>query len=177
MLHPSSLACLLCLPVFCWEYVNKLRLQYEGAPKYLGKSVTYAKIWNKEETKMFRCICSIWGSSMDASGCTDEWQWFWCACTVVSPLENQSRWSWCHFMTSQRSLMLLREGTINKEHNWTLGLLSGSSGTKYSGLLTSHRPSTSAVLVPLMEKSIPRMECVTCLCICMYPDLSGELSG
>ena len=30
--------------------------------------------------------------------------------------------------------------------------------------------------VPLMEKSIIRMECVTCLSICIYPDLSGEPS-
>ena len=40
----------------------------------------------------------------------------------------------------------------------------------------SHRPSTLAVSVPIMEKSISRMECVTCLSICMYPDLSGEPS-
>ena len=72
--------------------------------------------------------------------------------------------------------MLLREGTIKGEHNQTLGLLSGSSDTKCSGLLTSHRPSTLAVSVPLVEKSITRMDCVICLSICMYPDLSGELS-
>ena len=72
--------------------------------------------------------------------------------------------------------MLLGEGTIKGEHNQTSGLSSGSSGTKCLGLLTSHRPSTLAVLVPLMEKSIPRMDCVTCLSICMYPDLSGEPS-
>ena len=58
--------------------------------------------------------------------------------------------------------MLLREGAIKGDHNQTSGLSSGSSGTKHLGLLTSHRPSTLAVLVPLMEKSIPRMECVTC---------------
>ena len=72
--------------------------------------------------------------------------------------------------------MLLRQETIKGEHNQTLGLSSGSSGTKHLGLLISHRPSTLAVLVPLMEKSITRMDCVTCLSICMYPDLSGELS-
>ena len=72
--------------------------------------------------------------------------------------------------------MLLREGTIKGEDNETLRLLSGSSGTKHLGLLTSHRPSTLAVSVPLMEKNISRMECVTCLSICMYPDLSGEPS-
>ena len=72
--------------------------------------------------------------------------------------------------------MLLREGTIKGEHNQTSGLLSGFSGTKCLGLLMSHRPSTLAVSVPIMEKSISRMECVTCLSICMYPDLSGEPS-
>ena len=55
------------------------------------------------------------------------------------------------------------------------GLSSGSSDTKHSGLLTSHRPSTLAISVPLMEQSITRMDCVICLFICMYPDLSGEL--
>ena len=72
--------------------------------------------------------------------------------------------------------MLLREGTIKEEHNQTSGLSSGSSGTKHLGLLTSHKPSTLAVSVPLVEKSITRMDCVTCFFICMYPDLSGEPS-
>ena len=58
--------------------------------------------------------------------------------------------------------MLLREGTIKGEHYQTSGLSSGYSGTKCSGLLTSHRPSTSAVSVPLVEKSITRMDGVTC---------------
>ena len=39
-----------------------------------------------------------------------------------------------------------------------LGLSSGYSGTKHSGLLASHRPSTLAVSVPLEEKSIIRMD-------------------
>ena len=72
--------------------------------------------------------------------------------------------------------MLLREGTIKGEHHKNSGLSSGSSGTKHLGLLTSHIPSTLAVSVPLMEKSITRMDCVICLSICMYPDLSGKLS-
>ena len=72
--------------------------------------------------------------------------------------------------------MLLREGTIKGEHNQTLGPSSGSSDAKCFGLFTSHRPSTLATLVPLMEQSITRMDCVICLSICMYPDLSGELS-
>ena len=128
----------------------------------------------KEEAKRFGYICSIWGSSMDASGCADRQQWFWCTCTVVFPLEDQSRWSWHNFMMSWRSLMLLREGTIKGEHNWISGLSSGFSGTKHLGLLTGYWPSTSTASVTLMEKSIIRMECVTCLSICMYPNLSGE---
>ena len=132
--------------------------------------------WVKEEMKRFGCIGSIWGSGMYARRCADEWQQFWCACAVVFPLENQSRLLWCHFMMSWGSLLLLREGTIKGEHNQTLGLSSGYSGTKHLGLLTSHWPSTLAVLMPLVEKSISRMECVTCLSICMYPDLSGEPS-
>ena len=47
--------------------------------------------------------------------------------------------------------------------------------TYVTGILTSHRPSTLAISVPLMEQSITRMDCVICLSICMYPDLSWEL--
>ena len=71
--------------------------------------------------------------------------------------------------------MLLREGTIKGEHNQTLGLSSGFSDTERSGLLTSHRPSTLAISVPLVEQSITRMDCVICLSICMYPVFSGEV--
>ena len=131
--------------------------------------------WVKEKTERFECIYSIWGSSMDAGRCTDKWWCFQCTCTVVFLLEDQSRQLWHHEMTSQGSLVLLREGTIKGEHNQTLGLSSGSSDTENLGPLTSHRPSTLAILVPLMEHSITRMDCVICLSICMYPDLPGEL--
>ena len=46
----------------------------------------------------------------------------------------------------------IREETIKGEHDQALGLsllLSGCSGTTNLGLLASHRPSTSAVSVPL----------------------------
>ena len=78
-------------------------------------------------------------------------------------------------MTSQESLMLFWEGTIKGEHTGTSGLSSGFSDTECLGLLTSHRPSTLATSVPLMEWSITRMNCVFHLSICMYPDLFGEL--
>ena len=71
--------------------------------------------------------------------------------------------------------MLLREGTIKGEHNHTSGLSSGFSDTKHLGLLTSNGPSTLAISMSLVEQSITRMDCVICLSICMYPDLSGEL--
>ena len=71
--------------------------------------------------------------------------------------------------------MLFWEGTIKGEHTRTFGLSSGSSDTECLVLLTSHRPSTPAISVPLMEESINRMICVFYLSICMYPDLSGEL--
>ena len=71
--------------------------------------------------------------------------------------------------------MLFWEGTIKEEHTQTSGLSSGSSDTQHLGLLTSHRHSTLAILVPLMEQSITRMNCVFHLSICMYPDHFGEL--
>ena len=57
--------------------------------------------WVKEKMKRFRCIHSIWGSSEDAGRCADKCLWFWYACTMVFPLEDQSRQSWHHFMMSQ----------------------------------------------------------------------------
>ena len=71
--------------------------------------------------------------------------------------------------------MLFWEGTIKGEHTGTSGLSSGSSDTECLGLLTSHRSSTPAISVLLVEQSIPRMNCVFYLSICMYQDLSGEL--
>ena len=78
-------------------------------------------------------------------------------------------------MMSQGSLILFWEGTIKGEHTQALGLSSESSDTEHLGLLTSHRPSTPANLVPLMEQTITRMNCVFHLSICMYPYLFGEL--
>ena len=47
--------------------------------------------WERdEEVQGFH---SIWGSSMDTGGCTDELWQFQCACTVVFQLEDQSRQS------------------------------------------------------------------------------------
>ena len=132
--------------------------------------VSQAQNQVKEKTERFGCIYSIQGSRVDASRCADEWWCFWCACTVVFSLEDQCRQLQHHEMMSQGSFMLLREGTIRGEHIWTLGLLSGSSDTEHLGLLTSHRPSTSAISVPLVEQSITRMDCVICqVGQCLHP--------
>ena len=71
--------------------------------------------------------------------------------------------------------MLFWEETIKGEHTQTSRLLSGYSDTECLGLLTSHRPSTLAISVSLMEHSITRMNCVFYLSMCLYPDLFGEL--
>ena len=60
------------------------------------------------------------------------------------------------------------------EHTQTSGMSSGFSDTEWLGLLTSHRPYTLAISVPLMQQSITRMNCVFHLSICMYPDLLGN---
>ena len=49
------------------------------------------------------------------------------------------------------------------------------SDTEWLGLLVSHRPSTLAILVPLVEQTITRKKCVLYLSMCMYPDLFGKL--
>ena len=134
----------------------------------------------EEKTKSFQCIYSDWGF----------WHWcqqifpcppghelwhFLCTCTAVFPPEDQSRWLWCHEMTSQWSLMLFWEGTIKGEHIQTSGLSSGFSDTEQLGSLTSHRPSTLAIPVPLVQQSITRRNRVLYLSICMYPDFLGNL--
>ena len=67
-----NLVCLLYLPVFCWKCVNKLRLQCEGAWKYLGESVTGMGIWVKEKTERFGNIYSNWGFQ---HGCWQMCRW------------------------------------------------------------------------------------------------------
>ena len=41
--------------------------------------------------KGFGAFCNICSSGVDASRCADECCGFWCACTVVFLLEDQSR--------------------------------------------------------------------------------------
>ena len=166
---PSLFPCYTCL-CFVVGVVNKLRLQYKGALKYLGESVTGMKFRLRKRQRGLDIAIITRDSGIYA----DKLGHFLCTCAVVFPPEDQSRWSWHHEMMSQWSLMLFWEGTIKGEHTWTSGLSSGFSGTEWLGPLTSHRPSTLAILVPLMGQSITRKNCVFYLSICMYPDLFGN---
>ena len=89
MLHLSSLfVCYICL---CFvECVNKLRLQYEGALKYLGESVTGMEFGLRKRQRGSDAFIVIGDSSLDAGRCADKLQYFWCACTVVLPLEDEA---------------------------------------------------------------------------------------
>ena len=145
-LHPSSLfICYACL-CFVVGVVNKLRLWYEGTPKYLGKSVTGMKFGLRIGRRGLGASIVTRDSGIDAGRCADKlWHFLW-TCAVVFPLEDQSRWSWCHEMMSQWSLMLFWEGTIKGEHTQTSGLSSGVSDTEWLGLLTSQRTLYSSYL-------------------------------
>ena len=91
MLHPLALfTCYTCL-CFVVEVVNKLRLWYEGAPKYLGESVTGMKFGLRKRWRGSDASIVTRDSGIDAGRCADELQCFLCACAVVFPLEDQSR--------------------------------------------------------------------------------------
>ena len=113
------------------------------------------------------------GASGDAGRYANEIWHLLCTCTVVFLLEDQSRQSWCHEMMSQWPCIILG-GKYKRRAHTNLGAVSWVSGTEQLGLLISHRPSTQAILVSLMEQSITRLNCVPCLSICMYPDLFGN---
>ena len=55
------LVCLLCLPVFCWECVNKFKTPVWGHTETPGGECHRHRTWVKEKTKRFGCIYSNWG--------------------------------------------------------------------------------------------------------------------
>ena len=174
MLHPPSLfTCYTCM-CFAVGVVNKLRLQYEGTLKYLGESVTGMKYGLRKRWWGSDVAMVTGDSGSDASKCTDELWHLLCSRTVVFPLEDQSRWLWHLEMTSQWSLMLFFRGKYKRRAHTNLGAVVWVSGTEWLGLLISHRPSTLAISMSLMELSIARMNCVPCLSICMHTDLFGN---
>ena len=90
-LRPSPLfTCYTCL-CFVVRAVNKLRLQYEGALKYLGESVTGTKFRLRERQRGLDASIVTGDSGIDTGRCADELQCFLCTCTVVFPLEDQNR--------------------------------------------------------------------------------------
>ena len=80
---------------FCYMY-NLLGVMenhgsmFGGGASAMGISVTGTKIGlgqRQRGSKLLQCL----GSSMDAGRYADKPWWFQCACTVVFPLEDQSR--------------------------------------------------------------------------------------
>ena len=82
----------------------------------------------------------------------------------------------CDVMKCHQSDLLCYFGEKYKRRAHTnFGAVVWVSCTEWLGLLISHRPSTPAISVPLIEQSITRKICMFYLSICMYPDLFGEL--
>ena len=101
MLHPLSLfTCYTCLCCVV-GVVSKLRLQYEGAPKYQGESVTGMEFGLRKRWRGSDASIVTGDSGIDASRCTDELWHILCTCAVVFPPEDQSRQSLHHELTSQ----------------------------------------------------------------------------
>ena len=106
--------------VCVFENINKLNSGTRAHQNTWGRvSQAWKRYYERDEEVWHSC--SIWGSGMDAGVCTDKHWQFQCKCAVVFPPENQSRWSWHHYVMSWGSLVLLREGTIKGEHDQALG--------------------------------------------------------
>ena len=83
MWHPPSLfTCHTCL-FFVVAVVNKLRLQYEGTPKYLGESVTGTKFGLRKRQRGLDMTIVTGDSGSDAGRCADKLWHFLNTCTVV----------------------------------------------------------------------------------------------
>ena len=66
-------------------------------------------------------------------------------------------------------------GKYIRRANLSFGAVIWVSGTEQLRPLLSHRPSTLAISVPLMEQSISWKNCLPCLFICKHPDFLGTL--
>ena len=118
---------------------------------------------------------------INASGYADDCWQFVCTCTVIFPPKWWSRLSWHHKTTSQESLMHKKGGKYKRGSSVELEefgccciVIWVFIHTLY-GLLLSHRPSTSAVLVPLMQEALSRCTVLLVLSISECPDLFGGL--
>ena len=63
--------------------VFNIRLQYKGAPKYLGESVTGTEKGLEKEMMRFGASVIFGTFGVGASRCTDEPWRFHCTCAVV----------------------------------------------------------------------------------------------
>ena len=118
----------------------------------------------------FRCSYSNWGF----------WWWCWqmCRWTMAFPLHMHNGFPTKRI--EQMILTLWNDFTVIFHALWggkyirtahtNLGAVVWVSGTEQLGLSISHRPSTPAILVPLVEQSISRKNWMFYLSICTYPD-------
>ena len=88
ILHPPSLfTCYTCL-CFVVDIVNKSRLWYEGAPKYLAESVTGMKFGLRKRQQVLGVAIVTGDSGGDAGRSADELWHFLCTCAMVFPQEK-----------------------------------------------------------------------------------------
>ena len=141
-----------CCTFLCFvvKVVNKLRLWYEGAPKYLGESVTGMKFGLRKRWRSSDASIVTGDSSIDASRCTDELQCFLCACTVVSHQKIKAddcdvmKWDHndlsCYFGGNykRRAHTNLR-AVIWVFWHWTVGSIDKSQTLYLGYLCASHR--------------------------------------
>ena len=111
----------------------------------------------------FRCSYSNWGFQ--------QWCWQMCRWTMASPLCMHSgfptRRSEQMIMMSWNDITVIFHailgGKYKRRAHMNLRAVIWVSGTEWLGLLISHRPSTLAISVPLVEQSITRKNCVLCV--------------
>ena len=130
----------------------------------------------KEKTERFRCIYSNQGFQC---GCRQMCRW-----TTVLPVHMCSGFptgrSKQMFMTSWNDVTMISHAILGENYKRrahpNLGAVIWVFWHWTVGSTDKSRPSTLAILVPLMEQSITRMNYVFHLSICMYPDLFRTFS-
>ena len=105
--------------------------------------------WVRKQNNNITYFWLKWLIGMDAGRYADTCRRIVCACAVVFPPKWLSRLSWHHLTMSQKWLMHKREGIIKEGVRLLLRFIWVFRHT-LEGLHLSHRPSTSAVSVPLM---------------------------
>ena len=119
---------------------------------------------------------SIWGSGMDASRYADKPWWFQCACAAVFPTRKSEQM----IMTSRYDVMRISLAVEGGKYKRRAHMILGATVVWvfwYTVFGSISKPQTLyfGCLSTSLGTSIIRMDRVTCLSICMYPDLSGEL--